>query len=155
MNFLKSINCNSTVEAVLHSLNEIKVLAEDPQIMGPNLAGTVDNTLGLVHDLQSSLKKLSLVIELYQRQTDTTIPQLKILWDSTIVDYKSAYNASITYNKEFFSNTMFSENGKRDLASHLLALINLYTKNNTETLSMIANGDPQILAYICWPRNQE
>ena len=155
MNFLKSIHCGSTVEAVLQNLNEIKVLADSDQTMGPNVGDKVDNALGLVHDLQSSLSKLSAVIQVYQKQTDTTIPQLKMLWESTVIDYKSAYNASITYNKEFFANTMFSEEGKRSLAAYLLSLITLYTKNNTETLNMIANGNPQILAYISWPRNQE
>jgi hypothetical protein len=143
-----------------------KILAEDetPEPTDANPEGKDAETLKLEKNpkvdfdidyvimLRAENDRLSTLLNLYQDKIDQDLPNLKIEIDLSIYDYSTAYEATVFYSKDWFANSLLSDDGKVEFATYLLGAIKTYCSANTETLKMIAAGDSEILAYIRIPR---
>lgn len=106
--------------------------------------------------LESSIDQLSDYIFKFQEMQDRQVlPNLKSQIGDSIIDYTTAYNATETYTKEWFSRSFLSNEGKIDLALYLISIISKYCKSNMETLRLIANRDPNLILFISFPRSLE
>lgn len=159
-NFLRSFSYSDelNVDKLVQNLQNIKISmqaaqsgVEDPA-KSTTVANSVDESVNAVIMLKRTLRQFELLVANFQHKADKTIPQFKNYVDNLIHDYRTAYDATENFNKDWFSNQMYSENGKIEIAAKLLNAVLLYCNDNTETLTMIANGDIDILSYIRLPR---
>ena len=81
------------------------------------------------------------------------LPALKETSSAGIRDYKSAYDATLFFTKEWFSNTFMSIDGKVELARYIYELAYPYCKSNLDTLRMVKDREPSIVLYISYPRS--
>jgi hypothetical protein len=151
------INPESTLEDIktlLAGLQE-KVAAKDnseddtgveEQPFDPAIQSIIDG-------LTVSVDQLSVYIDKVQSQQDKTwLQQIKDEASREITTYKQAYDATMYYDKGWFSRLFLSVEAKVDLAGYLLTVLQPLCNSNLDTLQMISNRDPDIILYITWPR---
>ncbi len=159
---LKNIGLTDDVDAVLFKLQSFKndintvqsIVADTVDTSkSTTVAPTIDESINSVIMLKRTLRQFELLVDTFQQKADKNIEPFKFYLDNLIYNYKTAYDATERFNKDWFANQMFSEQGKIELASYMLKSISTYCKDNTQTLSMIANGDVDLLNYIRLPKD--
>ena len=153
LNSITSQNASSLISN-LQTIKE-KILSDEnlAKIDTSDLRAKLDESSEAANMIVADLERSATLLYMYQENADTQLLSLFLLIDRTILDYKSAYEASVYYDKNWFSNTLFSQEGKIKLAYHLMKAISVYCKDNIETLDMIANASSTMLQYIRYPRN--
>jgi len=127
-----------------------------PQAVNPQETNQED-LLFLASQMNSLTEQLNMVSELlarYEAQNDTLLPKMKRALDSIITDYKSAYTATVTYDGDWFANLLMSMNAKVEFASALLFAVKQFCNDNTKTLEMIADQNPEMIERISMPVTQ-
>lgn len=112
----------------------------------------VDFDVDYVIMLRAENERLSSLLGLYQEKIDQDLPNLKIEIDLSIYDYSSAYEATVFYSKDWFANSLLSDDGKVQFAEYLLAAISTYCSANVQTLKMISAANADIMSYVRIPR---
>lgn len=113
----------------------------------------VDFDLDYVTMLRAENERQGYLINLLQGKIDEAVPALKVDMDLSILDYTSAYDATVFYSKDWFANSLLSDDAKVDLATYLLTRVQQYCDSNLETLQMISEGDADMISYIRVPRD--
>jgi hypothetical protein len=152
---LRSIGVNTSLKEVHSKIIEIKSLADDPIIKktpaSVAIQAAIQDLNAQINSLSVQLISVATMLETYESHLDLQLPSFINTAKAAINDFKSAYDATLNYDKVWFSKLLMSIEAKKSLAQAILMAVSVYTQNNTNTLSMIANGDPVLITEISTP----
>lgn len=150
---LHSISPASNYTDIKQLIADIKEETEDEPGIEEEVSESIQAKLDI---LASSVDQLAEYISKFQDTQDKQVlPNLKSQIGDSIIDYKTAYDATIRYNKTWFSNLFLSADGKVDLAKFLIDAIKPYCPSNLETLKMIGDRSPDLTLFIAYPRSTD
>jgi hypothetical protein len=93
----------------------------------------------------------ALLSKVLDESTRQNAEGLKDSISAAATSYRTAYDMTTFYSKEWFSRLFFTVDGKQDLALHLLSVVKPFNVLNTGTFEAIINEDPDMLEYISTP----
>lgn len=102
--------------------------------------------------LNSDYEELnSLLAKVLEESTRQNLDGLKDSISVAALDYRTAYDMTTFYTKQWFSRLFFTIDGKQDLALHLLNTVQKFGVQNTGCFEAIVNENPDVLEYISSP----
>lgn len=152
-NLLRSVNPDRP-SSIMASFNRLKELTaadsddEDTKAETQELGDFIEASLGL---MEAQLDRLFQFIEYVEKKNHDNLPDLLSDIEQTIYDYKSATDAAYFYNKKWFSQLLLSDEDKQIVASRVVALMSLYTKDNQRFLQQILDLNPEVMEDIRYP----
>lgn len=117
---------------------------------GSDLATLKTKIIGLNRDYE---QLNSLVSKMLEESTRQNLEGLKDSISEAAVSYRTAYDMTTFYTKEWFSRLFMTIDGKQDLALHLMNAVKPYGVQNTGTWEAIINENPDVLEFISTPHN--
>lgn len=97
----------------------------------------------------------SLLTKVLEESTRQNLEGLKDVITEAAVDYRTAYDMTTFYSREWFSRLFMTIDGKQDLAFHLISTVKPFNVLNVVTWEAIVNEDPMMLEYISTPHKDD
>jgi hypothetical protein len=152
----KNIGPHTTLASMKTLLAEIKEEAE-VEIEGEeeSYSNLTKDQVKRIEDLESGIDQMADYLNRIQSSIDRAyLPVLKETVTSGVKNYKSAYDCTMFYTKEWFSNVYMSIDGKVELARFIYETVYPFCKSNLDTLRMIKDRESDIVLYISYPRER-
>lgn len=154
--FLRSIGTEFTLSTIAKNLDEIK---EEVERVKPDNLITAQTSIGSkitdlsneINNLKQQLDAASDILTYYQDYEDKKLKKMIDTAEDFIINYKTAYDITVMYDKSWFSRLILTLEAKIQFAAALYDMVTKFTKDNTETLYLIANRDTDILNFIKFP----
>lgn len=164
---LKNVNSNSSVDDILAGLSRLQTLAGlDPddravaEKRSTSLSLDTEQFQATIDEIRDQmlalLQRYDLLVNKLTRleaaQDDALFSDLDGVLERTIVDYQTAFEATLKYNENWFATALISDSAKVEFAAKLLFIIRKFCPSNLKTLELVSQRDSGMLAQIQTPK---
>lgn len=163
---LKNVNSGSSVEDILAGLSRLQTIAGiDPEERAAAEVGTIPDSSAeqfqaTIDDIRNQLYALSDRYDLllnkvsrFEVQEDARLwSDLDGVLERTIINYQTAYEATLKYNEDWFADALISDGAKVELAAKLLYAVRKFCPSNLKTLELVSQRDSGMMAQIQAPK---